>query len=177
VERGEMVSHAEEKPTVTKAFKANVFWMGRNPLKLCKSYKLKLTTEALECSVSAISRRINSSTLEVIEEDAKELANTEVGEVTLVMRDEISTDLFNLIPTTGRFVLVEGNRVAGGGIIVEVVHENLVVKDLRGAQCPFTLDHAKPLVEQSVEQSFSTIGLDGILYLMGFRDRETDQHF
>lgn len=32
---------------------------------------------------------------------------------------------------------------------------------------------AKPLVKKSAEQSISTLGLDGILYLIGFRDRET----
>lgn len=31
---------------------------------------------------------------------------------------------------------------------------------------------AKPLVRQSAKQSLSTLGLDGILYLMGIRDRE-----
>ncbi len=31
---------------------------------------------------------------------------------------------------------------------------------------------AKPLVKQSPKQAISTLGLDGILYLLGFRDRE-----
>ncbi|CAA0082219.1 Phosphoserine phosphatase SerB2 [BD1-7 clade bacterium] len=31
---------------------------------------------------------------------------------------------------------------------------------------------AKPIVKQSAKQSISTLGLDGILYLMGYRDRE-----
>ncbi len=31
---------------------------------------------------------------------------------------------------------------------------------------------AKPLVRQSARQSISTMGLDGILYLLGVRDRE-----
>ena len=33
---------------------------------------------------------------------------------------------------------------------------------------------AKPLVKQSAKQAISTLGLDGILYLLGFRDREGD---
>ena len=33
---------------------------------------------------------------------------------------------------------------------------------------------AKPLVKESAEHSISTLGLDGILYLIGFRDRETE---
>ncbi len=32
--------------------------------------------------------------------------------------------------------------------------------------------HAKPLVKKSASHAISTIGLDGILYMMGFRDRE-----
>lgn len=33
--------------------------------------------------------------------------------------------------------------------------------------------HAKPVVRQNARQSLSTIGLDGVLYLIGIRDRET----
>ena len=33
--------------------------------------------------------------------------------------------------------------------------------------------HAKPVVRQNARQSLSTTGLDGILYLIGIRDRET----
>ena len=32
--------------------------------------------------------------------------------------------------------------------------------------------HAKPVVREGAEHSLSTIGLDGILYLMGIRDRD-----
>jgi phosphoserine phosphatase len=34
--------------------------------------------------------------------------------------------------------------------------------------------HAKPLVKQNAQHSISTIGLDAILFLMGFRDRDID---
>ncbi|THB62559.1 MAG: phosphoserine phosphatase SerB, partial [Spirochaetaceae bacterium] len=32
--------------------------------------------------------------------------------------------------------------------------------------------HAKPLVKESADHSISSIGLDGVLYLLGFRDHE-----
>ncbi|MNC84082.1 Phosphoserine phosphatase [compost metagenome] len=31
---------------------------------------------------------------------------------------------------------------------------------------------AKPLVKQSAKQAISALGLDGVLYLLGFRDRD-----
>lgn len=34
--------------------------------------------------------------------------------------------------------------------------------------------HAKPIVKAKASQAISTIGLDGILYLLGFRDREVE---
>ena len=36
--------------------------------------------------------------------------------------------------------------------------------------------HAKPKVKENAQHSISTTGLDSILYLMGFRDREIDEH-
>ncbi len=35
--------------------------------------------------------------------------------------------------------------------------------------------HAKPIVKRNAQHAISTIGLDAILYLMGFRDRELDE--
>lgn len=35
--------------------------------------------------------------------------------------------------------------------------------------------HAKPVVKENARTAISTIGLDGILYLMGYRDREIEQ--
>jgi phosphoserine phosphatase len=32
--------------------------------------------------------------------------------------------------------------------------------------------HAKPIVRQQAEQAISSVGLDGLLYLIGVRDRE-----
>jgi len=37
--------------------------------------------------------------------------------------------------------------------------------------------HAKPKVKESAGQSISTIGLDGILYFLGFRDIHIEQRF
>lgn len=36
--------------------------------------------------------------------------------------------------------------------------------------------HAKPKVKESAKQRISTLGLDGILYLLGVRDRDVPQH-
>lgn len=48
---------------------------------------------------------------------------------------------------------------------------DLPMIDIAGLGIAF---HAKPKVQESAENTISTLGLDGILYLLGFRDREID---
>lgn len=49
---------------------------------------------------------------------------------------------------------------------------DLAMLDLAGLGIAF---HAKPLVRDSAEHAISNLGLDSILYLMGFRDRDAEQ--
>ena len=44
--------------------------------------------------------------------------------------------------------------------------------DLAGLGIAF---RAKPLVQESAKHAISTLGLDGILYLIGVRDRDTEK--
>ena len=37
--------------------------------------------------------------------------------------------------------------------------------------------HAKPKVKENARQSISSIGLDGVLYFLGFRDRHINEEF
>jgi len=41
--------------------------------------------------------------------------------------------------------------------------------DLAGLGIAF---HAKPVVKKGAKQAISTLGLDGVLYFLGLRDRE-----
>ncbi|NLW82621.1 MAG: HAD hydrolase family protein, partial [Desulfovibrionales bacterium] len=47
---------------------------------------------------------------------------------------------------------------------------DLPMLDVAGLGIAF---HAKPLVRQGAGQAISNVGLDGVLYFLGLRDRET----
>ncbi|MCA9395962.1 MAG: GTP-binding protein [Candidatus Omnitrophica bacterium] len=117
-ERGEVVCHPDSKPMLSKKFKANIFWMGDQHLEKNKRYTIKLTTQEVECEIAQVLRVINSSTLDEVSQDHHEVAKNEVAEIVVECRKEVALDLFNDIQETGRFVLVDGNKVSGGGIIL-----------------------------------------------------------
>lgn len=123
VERGHVASHREDAPVESNRIKANLFWMGRRPLTLGGTYKLKLATQELECRIEAIERVIDASTLEapgggaVGATSITAVQRNDVAEVTLQMRKPLVLDNHDRIPALGRFVLVDEREVSGGGII------------------------------------------------------------
>ncbi len=119
IERGEIGAMDSSPPTITQEFRANVFWLGNDPLKVNKNYKIKCLTYEGSCEVVLIKKRVNSSTLAVIQENASEIENTEVGELVIRVDKPIALDAFKDNEKSGRFVIVDGLDVAGGGIVID----------------------------------------------------------
>jgi bifunctional enzyme CysN/CysC len=121
VERGSIVSLETDAPYELPRFKAKLFWLGRAPFRKGRLYKLKLATQEADCEIDSIDRVIDSSTLETISRREKELfvGRNEVAELTIRVRRPIAFDAHSEIVASGRFVIVDGIEVAGGGIIAE----------------------------------------------------------
>lgn len=115
--RGEVITlKSDEAPLVGNLFRANIFWMGKSGLSKNKKYKLKLVTQEVECEISAINRVIDAATLETLE-GAGEVRTNDVAEVIIRTKEPVSFDAFKNNRITGRFVIVDGYDVSGGGII------------------------------------------------------------
>jgi bifunctional enzyme CysN/CysC len=95
---------------------ARVFWLGRKPLEKGKSYKLKLATSEAACNVESIESVIDPTTLVAAAGEAT-VKRHEIAEVSLRARGAIAFDTFGENASTGRFVLVDGCDVVGGGIV------------------------------------------------------------
>jgi bifunctional enzyme CysN/CysC len=115
VERGEMASHEDDAPIETDVFRAQLFWLGRDPLKVGARYKCKLATAEFPVTVQSIERVINTTDLS--RRDAVEVERNEVAEVVLRARKLVALDEFRSHTRTGRFVLIDKYDAAGGGII------------------------------------------------------------
>lgn len=116
--RGEVVTHKSHAPFVTNAFRASVFWMGKDPLVIGKKYKIKLATEEIEGTVTSIEKVIDATNLNNDVQKSQVEING-VAEVIIKTKEAVVYDLFNESQVTGRFVIVDGYDVAGGGIITK----------------------------------------------------------
>lgn len=132
--RGEVITHKENAPYIADIFKANIFWMGKKTLEKGKKYKIKIATQEVECEIFSINKVVDASSLEILV-NANGVKTNDVAEITIKTKEKICFDEFKNNQNTGRFVLVEGYDVTGGGIItgLEVSIQTvckLVKKDL-----------------------------------------------
>jgi bifunctional enzyme CysN/CysC len=119
VARGSIAALESNPPYELSSFKARLFWLGKQPFSKGKTYKLKLATQEVECHIEAIEKVIDASTLETVSRKQNEMfvGRHEVAELTIHTRKPIAFDVHSDIAATGRFVIVDGFDVAGGGII------------------------------------------------------------
>jgi len=119
VERGSVAALETAPPYELNRFKARLFWLGRAPFRKGKLYKLKLATQEVDCEIESIEKVIDASTLETVSRKEKELfvGRHEVAELTLRTKRAVAFDVHSEIVSTGRFVIVDGFEVSGGGIV------------------------------------------------------------
>ncbi len=117
LERGNIVCSPSNLPVLTDTISANIFWMTKGNFIKDMKLNIRCATQETCCRVESINKKIDSSTLEIIEEDAEVIKNLEVAEVVIKTKKPIAVKDFNEVQELGRFVLVQNENICAGGII------------------------------------------------------------
>jgi len=119
---GEVMSLKTQAPLVGTRFRANLIWLGRKPLVQGRDYKLKIHATSQPVRVHKINRVLDASEIDA-QLTKDHVGRHDVADVILETRRPVAFDLISDIDGTGRFVLVDGYDVAGGGIITAAVQD------------------------------------------------------
>lgn len=123
VKRGDMVSRRDEKPPrVGTRFEASLFWLGRESLKTDKDYVLKIGSTRVTARLERILRVVDASSL-ASRKGAKSVACNEAADCLLRTSQAVAFDLAGENAATGRFALVDGFEIGGGGVIRKAFQE------------------------------------------------------
>jgi sulfate adenylyltransferase large subunit len=117
LDRGNIVCLPGAEPAVTDEIPANIFWMSKRNFTASDKLTIRCATQETSCKIQSINKRINSSTLEVIEENADIVQNLDVAEVVIKTKKPVAIKDFNDVQELGRFVLVRDENICAGGII------------------------------------------------------------
>ena len=116
VERGHIGSHEKNPPMLSNVFRAHIFWLAEDPLKVGNTYTLRFATHQAMVTVQSIDRVIDTDSLGDGGDDGA-VPRHAVAEVTLRARDLLPVDPHTDNARLGRIVLYHGHDIAGGGTL------------------------------------------------------------
>lgn len=123
VNRGEILCRADEvQPHVARRLRANLFWMGKKPFEMGRTYFLKLGTAKIPVRLGKINVVIDASETQGKQEKTQ-VERHDVADVILELQKPLACDRTELLEATGRFVIVDNYEIAGGGIVREALSD------------------------------------------------------
>lgn len=120
-ERGMVIAAADNPPFVSRSFHARIVWLGRQPLAPGLRYKIKIGFQETSAWVERLTRVIDIGNLQDVNDHC--VPSGFVAEAIVMTDQPIVFDLFAENPSMGRFVLVDGYQITGGGIITAVADQ------------------------------------------------------
>lgn len=117
VKRGDMLVEKNYQPKITAVFKGTIFWLSKEPLEIRKEMTLRCSTQETACLALQIEKRINSSTLKLIEKNAKKLYENETGMVEFKTTSPVIMESFSIAKALGSFIIEVDDKLSGIGIM------------------------------------------------------------
>jgi sulfate adenylyltransferase large subunit len=121
IKRGEVLVDGDSSVPLTDRFKANVFWLSSQPLEIGKGVTLRCTTQEARGEAECIEHRMNSSTLDIIEENAGKMEMNEAATVVFKTDKPVLVEKFSFIEPLGRFIIERDHVIQGVGTITQAI--------------------------------------------------------
>ena len=115
LERGELASHQSDPPFLSDVFRARIFWLGRHPLTPSVSLVMKRATSEFSVVLQSVERVIDAASLEEV--SGERVSRNQVADIILRAPSLQALDSFGENGLMGRFVLLDGRDIAGGGVV------------------------------------------------------------
>ena len=121
VARGDVITHAQQPPTVTRKLTARLAWLDQEPLAPGRRYWLKHGTQTVKATVESLDSRLDLETLEP-DTAATTLAFNDIGTVRIATGRALVADRYADNRATGSFILIDEatNRTVASGMISEL---------------------------------------------------------
>ncbi|WFU23308.1 sulfate adenylyltransferase subunit CysN [Bradyrhizobium sp. CB1717] len=115
--RGDILSRPDDRPKVAGQFAAYVIWMDKEPLAPGRNYVLRIGSQTITGSISAIRHRIDVNTCEHLA--AGMLSLNEIAFCDVATAMPAVFDPYDLNRKTGSFIFIDRytNRTVGAGMI------------------------------------------------------------
>ena len=121
VARGDVLTHAVDRPAIARRFAARLTWLDREPLSAGRRYWLKHGTQTVRATIETLESRLDLETL-TPDAVAQSLEFNDLGSVRIAVARPLVADRFADNRATGSFILVDeaSHHTVAAGMIAEV---------------------------------------------------------
>lgn len=121
ISRGNMLTHADNQPLMSRAVRATVVWMTEQPLVKGKLYNIKVGSQNVPAIVSQINYRVDVNTLQ--QNSAEQVELNGIADVVVEFDRPIAFDRYADSRYTGSFIFIDrlSNVTIGAGMIEDTV--------------------------------------------------------
>lgn len=120
VERGEVLSYAEDQPVKVRSFVAEVILFSDIQIREGDEVTIRYGTAEKKCRVQRILNEIDPVNLTVKAENPEVLKNQAVGEIEFIADEPLCLERYSDIPELGRFVIEGAKGAEAAGIVLEI---------------------------------------------------------
>jgi len=120
VERGEVLSYADNQPMKVKSFTAEVILFSGIQIREGDNITIRYGTAEKKCRVRKILSEIDPVNLTVKAESPKVLKDETVGEVELLALEPVCLEKYSDFPELGRFVIEGKKGTTAAGIVLKI---------------------------------------------------------
>ncbi|HET9475044.1 MAG TPA: sulfate adenylyltransferase subunit CysN [Steroidobacteraceae bacterium] len=120
--RGDVLVHAEHRPTLARTFDAHLIWMGETPLLPGKRYEFKIGSRYVKGLVDSIQHRIDVNDLSTREAETLDLNG--LARARIALEEPVAIDDYKMSRATGSFIIVDLLHfgTVGAGMVIAPTH-------------------------------------------------------
>lgn len=117
IARGDVLAPAQARPEVSDQFAAEVLWMHEDEMLPGRSYLIKIGTQTVPATITALKHRVDINTYE--KKPSRTLELNGIGVCNLATSRPIAFDAYRDIRQMGAFILIDRftNQTVGAGMI------------------------------------------------------------
>ena len=120
ISRGDMLVHTNNLPRVSNSLKVMLVWMDEKPMRLDKTYDIKIATSVISGSFEHINYKVDVNTYERTPVEQLEL--NDIASCKMLLTRPVAADSYKQNRLTGSFIVVDRitSNTVGAGMIVDV---------------------------------------------------------
>lgn len=117
ISRGDVITGAQNRPTVSDQFAARIIWMAEKPLYAGRSYLIKMNNKTVSANITEIKHRTDIQTFQKLQ--AKEIQMNEIATCNISCAEPLIFDPYEDNRAMGAFIIIDRmtNETVGAGMV------------------------------------------------------------